>query len=61
MVRKIDSAENWGTSWRKLEYKPIIRIYTEASSLTRKKLDALAERIIDEIKCKLLVIPVFRV
>ena len=44
---KIDFAENW-VHLRKSNTEPIIRIYTEASS--QQKADALAERIIDEIK-----------
>lgn len=44
---KIDFTENW-VHLRKSNTEPIIRIYTEASS--QEKADALAERIIDEIK-----------
>jgi phosphomannomutase len=44
---KIDFAENW-VHLRKSNTEPIIRIYTEASS--QEKADALALRIIDEIK-----------
>ncbi|SHM61601.1 phosphoglucosamine mutase [Flavobacterium xanthum] len=44
---KIDFDENW-VHLRKSNTEPIIRIYTEASS--QEKADALAERIIDEIK-----------
>ena len=44
---KIDFAENW-VHLRKSNTEPIIRIYTEAS--TQEKADALALRIIDEIK-----------
>ena len=44
---KIDFAENW-VHLRKSNTEPIIRIYTEAA--TQEKADALALRIIDEIK-----------
>lgn len=44
---KIDFAENW-VHLRKSNTEPIIRIYTEASS--QEEADALANRIIDEIK-----------
>ena len=44
---KIDFSENW-VHLRKSNTEPIIRIYTEAFS--QEKADALAERIIDEIK-----------
>ncbi|WP_396186698.1 phosphoglucosamine mutase [Flavobacterium sp.] len=44
---KIDFAENW-VHLRKSNTEPIIRIYTEAAS--QEKADALALRIIDEIK-----------
>ena len=44
---KIDFAENW-VHLRKSNTEPIIRIYTEAAS--QEKADALAERIIKEIK-----------
>lgn len=44
---KIDFAEEW-VHLRKSNTEPIIRIYTEAH--TQNKADALAERIIDEIK-----------
>ncbi|RZK04115.1 MAG: phosphoglucosamine mutase [Flavobacterium sp.] len=44
---KIDFADNW-VHLRKSNTEPIIRIYTEAS--TQEKADALALRIIDEIK-----------
>ena len=44
---KIDFAENW-VHLRKSNTEPIIRIYTEASS--QEKADALALRIMDEIK-----------
>jgi phosphomannomutase len=44
---KIDFAENW-VHLRKSNTEPIIRIYTEAKS--QEKADALAERIISEIK-----------
>jgi phosphomannomutase len=44
---KIDFAENW-VHLRKSNTEPIIRIYTEASS--QEKADALALRIIEEIK-----------
>ncbi len=44
---KIDFAENW-VHLRKSNTEPIIRIYTEAA--TQKEADALALRIIDEIK-----------
>lgn len=44
---KIDFAENW-VHLRKSNTEPIIRIYTEAAS--KEKADALALRIIDEIK-----------
>lgn len=44
---KIDFADNW-VHLRKSNTEPIIRIYTEASS--QEKADALALRIIDEIK-----------
>ena len=44
---KIDFAENW-VQLRKSNTEPIIRIYTEAAS--QEKADALAERIIKEIK-----------
>ena len=44
---KIDFAENW-VHLRKSNTEPIIRIYTEAAS--QEKADALAERIITEIK-----------
>jgi phosphomannomutase len=44
---KIDFSENW-VHLRKSNTEPIIRIYTEASS--QEKADALALRIIDEIK-----------
>jgi phosphomannomutase len=44
---KIDFAENW-VHLRKSNTEPIIRIYTEAAS--QQQADALALRIIDEIK-----------
>ncbi len=44
---KIDFAENW-VHLRKSNTEPIIRIYTEAKS--QEKADALADRIISEIK-----------
>ena len=44
---KIDFAENW-VHLRKSNTEPIIRIYTESAS--QEKADALAERIIEEIK-----------
>ena len=44
---KIDFAENW-VHLRKSNTEPIIRIYTEAK--TQAEADALALRIIDEIK-----------
>ena len=44
---KIDFPENW-VHLRKSNTEPIIRIYTEAESQT--KADALADRIIGEIK-----------
>ena len=44
---KIDFAENW-VHLRKSNTEPIIRIYTEAKS--QKEADALAERVIEEIK-----------
>jgi phosphomannomutase len=44
---KIDFAENW-VHLRKSNTEPIIRIYTEAQ--TQELADALAFRIIDEIK-----------
>lgn len=44
---KIDFADNW-VHLRKSNTEPIIRIYTEAA--TQEKADALAFRIIDEIK-----------
>jgi len=44
---KIDFPENW-VHLRKSNTEPIIRIYTEAKS--QQKADALAQRIIDEIK-----------
>ena len=44
---KIDFAENW-VHLRKSNTEPIIRIYTESAS--QEKADALAERIIKEIK-----------
>lgn len=44
---KIDFAENW-VHLRKSNTEPIIRIYTEAG--TQNEADALASRIIDEIK-----------
>jgi phosphomannomutase len=44
---KIDFAEEW-VHLRKSNTEPIIRIYTEAQ--TQDKADALAVRIIDEIK-----------
>ena len=44
---KIDFAENW-VHLRKSNTEPIIRIYTAAAS--QEKADALALRIIDEIK-----------
>ncbi len=44
---KVDFAENW-VHLRKSNTEPIIRIYTEAKS--QNEADALADRIIDEIK-----------
>ncbi|AZQ58044.1 phosphoglucosamine mutase [Maribacter sp. MJ134] len=44
---KIDFAENW-VHLRKSNTEPIIRIYTEAKS--QKEADALADRVIEEIK-----------
>ena len=44
---KIDFADNW-IHPRKSNTEPIIRIYTEAA--TQEKADALALRIIEEIK-----------
>ena len=44
---KIDFAENW-VHLRKSNTEPIIRIYTEAKS--QQEADALAEKMIDEIK-----------
>jgi phosphomannomutase len=44
---KIDFAENW-VHLRKSNTEPIIRIYTEAKS--QSEADALALRIIEEIK-----------
>ena len=44
---KIDFAENW-VHLRKSNTEPIIRIYTEAKS--QEEADALADRIIGEIK-----------
>jgi phosphomannomutase len=44
---KIDFPENW-VHLRKSNTEPIIRIYTEAKS--QKEADALADRIIGEIK-----------
>ena len=44
---KIDFAENWA-HLRKSNTEPIIRIYTEAKS--QHDADALADRIISEIK-----------
>jgi phosphomannomutase len=44
---KIDFAENW-VHLRKSNTEPIIRIYTEAKS--QHEADALAEKIIGEIK-----------
>ena len=44
---KIDFAENW-VHLRKSNTEPIIRIYTEAK--TQEEADALALRIIEEIK-----------
>jgi len=44
---KIDFADNW-VHLRKSNTEPIIRIYTEAK--TQKEADALAEKMISEIK-----------
>ena len=44
---KIDFAENW-VHLRKSNTEPIIRIYTEAKS--QEEADALADRVIREIK-----------